>query len=97
MLRLMHDAGEQAFFDLQEPGSRKLRIATPTIFFALAVEEVPQDLARAMVEVHFGSVSRPLAHAVAPGRDCWSTCRGGADAPHCAPSARGLPRSAHVR
>jgi hypothetical protein len=55
MLRLMYDAGEQAFFDLQEPGSRKLRIATRR------------------------SSSR------------WP------DAPHCAPSARGLPRSAHVR
>src|SRR5262249_9033622 len=48
-----YDEGECAFFDVQEPGSRKLRIATPTIFFPLAAAEVPQDIAEAVVARHF--------------------------------------------
>jgi glycogen debranching enzyme len=53
MLRLMYDEGERAFFDVQEPGSRKIRIATPTIFFPLALDEVPQEVVRAVVDAHF--------------------------------------------
>jgi glycogen debranching enzyme len=41
MLSLMYDEKEAAFYDVQEPGARKLRIATPTIFFPLAAPEVP--------------------------------------------------------
>jgi glycogen debranching enzyme len=58
MLRLMYDEKEQAFFDVQEPGSRKLRIATPTIFFPLALEEVPQEIARAVIDAHFNRVDQ---------------------------------------
>ena len=53
MLRLMYDEREQAFFDVQEPGSRQIRIATPTIFFPLALAEVPQEIVRAVVDAHF--------------------------------------------
>jgi len=53
MLRLMYDERERAFFDVQEPGSRKLRIATPTIFFPLAAPEVPMDVVTAVVAAHF--------------------------------------------
>lgn len=53
MLRLMYDEAEQAFFDVQEPGARKIRIATPTIFFPLAVDEVPQEIALKVLDAHF--------------------------------------------
>jgi glycogen debranching enzyme len=53
MLDLMYDPQERAFFDVQEPGSRRIPIATPTIFFPLAVPEVPDDIARAVVDAHF--------------------------------------------
>ena len=53
MLRLMYDEKERAFFDVQEPGARRIGIATPTIFFPLAAAEVPQDIARAVVDAHF--------------------------------------------
>jgi glycogen debranching enzyme len=58
MLKLMYDPRERAFFDVQEPGSRRLPIATPTIFFPLAVPEVPEDIARAVMDAHFDREDR---------------------------------------
>lgn len=53
ILRLMYDADDAAFYDLQQPGARKLRVLTPTIFFPLALKEVGDDLARVVIERHF--------------------------------------------
>lgn len=54
MLELMYDEKDAAFYDLREPGSQKLRVLTPTIFFPLALPELDRDLARGVVERHFG-------------------------------------------
>src|SRR5438105_6048958 len=52
MLERMYDPATAAFHDLAMPGDRKLEVLTPTIFFPLAVPEVPQDIARAVVDAH---------------------------------------------
>src|SRR6185503_18182963 len=52
MMRLMWDEKDAAFYDVREPGSRKIRIRTPTILFPLLVEELDQAVARRIVETH---------------------------------------------
>jgi glycogen debranching enzyme len=53
MMGLMYDEGSAAFYDVQEPGSKQIRIGTPTIFFPLAIEELDRDIARRVLETHF--------------------------------------------
>jgi glycogen debranching enzyme len=53
MLRLMYDETDAAFYDLHEPGSRPIRIRTPTIFFPLAIPEIDQRIAERMLVAHF--------------------------------------------
>jgi glycogen debranching enzyme len=53
MVEQMYDAEHAAFYDLQEPGSRKIRVRTPTLFFPLAIEELSGDIAARVVEAHF--------------------------------------------
>ena len=53
MLRLMYDEEDAAFYDLHEPGSRKIPIRTPTVFFPLAIPEIDQRIAERMLEAHF--------------------------------------------
>jgi hypothetical protein len=53
MIRLMYDEKAAAFFDVQEPGSRRIPILTPTIFFPLAIEELEQKFAGPVLEAHF--------------------------------------------
>ncbi|HEY3073633.1 MAG TPA: hypothetical protein VGJ74_00530 [Burkholderiales bacterium] len=55
MLERMYDEETAAFYDLREPGGEKLRVLTPTIFFPLAIEELDQEIARRIVERHFGA------------------------------------------
>jgi glycogen debranching enzyme len=54
LVERLYDPGQEAFFDVQEPGGRKLCVLTPTIFFPLAVDLVPQPLAQAVVARHLG-------------------------------------------
>lgn len=53
MLELMYDEVDAAFYDLREPGSAKLRVLTPTIFFPLAIPELDNGVAQRVVEKHF--------------------------------------------
>lgn len=53
MVRRMYDEHAGAFFDISEPGSRKLRTLTPTIFFPLAIEELDAAIAASVMEAHF--------------------------------------------
>jgi glycogen debranching enzyme len=53
MVEKMYEHESAAFYDIREPGSEKLRILTPTIFFPLAIEELDQDIAKRVVERHF--------------------------------------------
>jgi len=55
MMQLMYDEEAAAFYDVREPGSRKIRIVTPTIFFPLAIEELQQEVAQRVLEAHFGN------------------------------------------
>lgn len=54
MLRVLYDEAAAAFFDVQEPGSRKLRIVTPTVLFPLAAEELPDEIVHTLVARHLG-------------------------------------------
>jgi glycogen debranching enzyme len=53
MLELMYDPGDAAFYDLSEPGSKKIRVRTPTIFFPLAIDEIEQRIAERVLDAHF--------------------------------------------
>jgi glycogen debranching enzyme len=53
MQRMMYDEEDAAFYDLQEPGSRKLRIRTPTLFFPLAIRDIDAGIAKAVLAAHF--------------------------------------------
>ena len=55
LMELMYDPDAAAFFDVQEPGSRKLRILTPTIFFPLAIEELDPALAQKVIDTHLAN------------------------------------------
>jgi glycogen debranching enzyme len=52
MMDVLYDEKMHAFLDVQEPGSRKIPVLTPTIFFPLASDLVAQDLAESMVRTH---------------------------------------------
>ena len=53
MLALMYDERSAAFLDVHQPGSRKIPILTPTIFFPLAIEELDQSIAERILDRHF--------------------------------------------
>jgi glycogen debranching enzyme len=57
MMKLMYDEEAAAFFDVQEPGSRRIPILTPTIFFPLAIEELEQKFAAPVLEAHLDNSS----------------------------------------
>jgi glycogen debranching enzyme len=56
MLERMYDPDAAAFYDVREPGSQKLRIHTPTIFFPLLIDEIGSDIAERVLTVHFDNV-----------------------------------------
>jgi glycogen debranching enzyme len=58
MLALMYDEKDAAFYDVREPGSEKIRVRTPTLFFPLAVPELSQDMAERVLEAHFDTPGR---------------------------------------
>jgi glycogen debranching enzyme len=53
LMEKMYDDADAAFYDLQEPGSKKIRIATPTIFFPLILDDIPQSVADRVIAKHF--------------------------------------------
>src|SRR5687768_4595733 len=53
MMRLMYDEHSAAFYDLREPGSHKLRVLTPTIFFPLAIQDLDPGIAAQVLDAHF--------------------------------------------
>jgi glycogen debranching enzyme len=54
MQNLMYDEHDAAFYDLREPGSEKIRIRTPTIFFPLSFKELEARVAERVLQAHFG-------------------------------------------
>lgn len=52
MLDVLYDPQQEAFLDVQEPGSRRIPVLTPTIFFPLGVDLIPQEIAEAVVARH---------------------------------------------
>ena len=55
MLERMYDEESAAFYDLQEPGGRPLRILTPSIFFPLALAEIDDAIAERVMRRHFAN------------------------------------------
>jgi glycogen debranching enzyme len=53
IVALMYDEELCAFCDLREPGSEKIPVITPTIFFPLIAPEVDDGIAARMLERHF--------------------------------------------
>ncbi len=63
MMRLMYDEQSAAFYDVREPGSHKLRVLTPTIFFPLAIQDLDPAIAAQVLDAHFekeGEFGAPL-------------------------------------
>lgn len=54
LVEVLYDPERAAFLDVQEPGSRKLPVLTPTIFFPLGVDLIPQPIADAVAARHLG-------------------------------------------
>jgi len=52
MMALMYDEADAAFYDLAGRDT-KIRIATPTIFFAAAIEGIPDDIIERILATHF--------------------------------------------
>jgi glycogen debranching enzyme len=55
MLERMYDPHDAAFYDVCEPGSRRLTVRTPTILFPLVISELDERIAEQMVAKHFDS------------------------------------------
>jgi glycogen debranching enzyme len=53
MLELMYHPDDAAFYDLFEPGSKQIRVRTPTIFFPLALDEIERRIAERVLNAHF--------------------------------------------
>ena len=58
MMSLMYEEQSAAFLDVQEPGSKKIPILTPTIFFPLAIPELDPGIAGHVLDAHFDDESR---------------------------------------
>ena len=52
MIQLMYDDRDAAFYDVREPGSQKVRLRTPTIFFPLAAADLDEEISARVVEAH---------------------------------------------
>src|SRR5438067_9473807 len=57
MIELMYDDRDAAFYDVCEPGSRKVRIRTPTIFFPLAAADLDDEISARVVEAHLDNAA----------------------------------------
>jgi hypothetical protein len=55
MLESMFDPHDAAFYDVWDPGSRRLTVRTPTILFPLAIAELDERIAEEMVVEHLDS------------------------------------------
>jgi glycogen debranching enzyme len=55
MLARMYDPRAAAFYDVCEPGSRRLTVRTPTILFPLAIAELDERIAAQMIAKHLDS------------------------------------------
>lgn len=53
ILKLMYDETDAAFYDLYSEKNKKLRILTPTIFFPVVIEGMPDEVCRKVMERHF--------------------------------------------
>lgn len=53
MMKLMYDEEAAAFLDVHEPGSRKIPILTPSIFFPIAIPELDARIAARVLDAHF--------------------------------------------
>lgn len=53
MMAQMYDEADAAFYDVAQPGSRKLRTLTPTALFPAALEEIPDAVLERALAAHF--------------------------------------------
>ncbi|MUP47078.1 trehalase-like protein [Gramella sp. BOM4] len=53
ILNLMYDEPDAAFYDLFSEKNRKLRILTPTIFFPVVIDGMPEDVCDKVMKRHF--------------------------------------------
>ncbi|MCG9972598.1 amylo-alpha-1,6-glucosidase [Christiangramia crocea] len=53
ILKLMYDEPDAAFYDLYSEKNKKLRILTPTIFFPVIIDGMPDDVHKKVMERHF--------------------------------------------
>lgn len=53
MLRLMYDEEDAAFYDLYGKDNTKIKVLTPTIFYPVVIEDMPDDVTQKVVKRHF--------------------------------------------
>ncbi len=53
MIEKMYDKDDKAFYDLYGKDDKKLKILTPTIFFPVIIEGMPEDIRKGIIDAHF--------------------------------------------
>lgn len=53
ILKLMYDEVDAAFYDVYSEKNKKLRILTPTIFFPVILEGIPEEICKKIMDRHF--------------------------------------------
>ena len=53
MMKVMYDEQDAAFYDVHGKDNKKLKILTPTIFFPVVIDEIPNDIKEIILKKHF--------------------------------------------
>jgi neutral trehalase len=53
ILEVMYDDESAAFYDVYGKDNEKIKILTPTIFFPVVINEIPEAISKKVIETHF--------------------------------------------
>lgn len=53
MIEKMYDKDDKAFYDIYSKEDKKLKTLTPTIFFPVIIEGMPDDICKDVIDAHF--------------------------------------------
>lgn len=53
MIDKMYDKQDKAFYDISAKNCERLKILTPTIFFPVIIDGMPEDICREVIDTHF--------------------------------------------
>ena len=53
ILEVMYDAKSAAFYDVYGKNNKKIKILTPTVFFPVVINGIPEAISKKVIETHF--------------------------------------------